>query len=406
MQSSPLPLHILQGGWKTFFALCRRLKCDNEIDGCSPGTNARHITPPQEEYALLCEENGIGHEGFDLHNFVEFVNDTSGTGCTSFAAACFGARRGRICHVAREGSKQPGSLFKVFPCIASPTVWFFFFVQGCPRCFWRHHKSVAGFWEDTFLPTAPLRASRSGPRDPPAKGYKELESRGREKTDDSGGREAVIRELFSVLDRDADGVLSQAELRPFAEQSGFEGGDQEWLQEFRLLCGTCGTNGFSMEVFVAMLNDTSKDGMYCPDTELVAILRALRSRQASAARGRAGRDQASGTRARLAAKLPTAPAVKEPLLVTTHRWRSCHRPQVSKIPPWLLLRIQYPSSEDQAHHYSMWVRVCVGHLVHSYQLQFFVCFPGGKKTTENRECFQPLGFGKIVEVQLELDFPS
>ena len=241
MQSSALPLHFLQGGSKTFCALCRRLKCDKKIDCCSPGTNAGHIIPtiPQEEYALLCEENGMGHEGFDLHNFVEFVNDTSGTGCRCENAELqiihrklctlqarthkAGGSRERSRHRSRppasvhteaafvmwhgEGSKQPGSLFKVFPCIASPPVWFFLcsVVHVDVR---RHHKSVGGFWDDTFLPTAPLRASRSGPREPPAKAHKELESRGREKTDDSGGREAVFRELFSVLDGDGPGRVA------------------------------------------------------------------------------------------------------------------------------------------------------------------------------------------------------
>ena len=178
----------------------------------------------------------------------------------------------------------------------------------------------------------------------------------------------------------------QAELRSFAEQWGFEGGDQEWLQEFRLLCGTCGTNGFSMEVSVAMLNDTSKDGMYCPDTELVAILRALRSRQASAARGRARRDQASGTRARLAAKLPTPPAVKEP----PHDHSSLEKlPQAAGVEDTAVAAVADPASEFRGSGSSLfyWVKVCVGYLVQSYRLQFFCLFSWREENDREQRVF-------------------
>ena len=62
-------------------------------------------------------------------------------------------------------------------------------------------------------------------------------------------------------------------MRPFAEQTGFSGSDQEWQQEFDVLCRERGsTHGIRLDAFVTLVNDSSDDGCYCSDSELRNLL--------------------------------------------------------------------------------------------------------------------------------------
>ena len=71
-------------------------------------------------------------------------------------------------------------------------------------------------------------------------------------------------------------------MRPFAEQTGFEGNDQEWEQEFKLLKQECKAGpGISLEDFQHLANDESDDGCYCSDSDLQALLVRLESQTAT-----------------------------------------------------------------------------------------------------------------------------
>merc|ERR1719247_1593559 len=51
-------------------------------------------------------------------------------------------------------------------------------------------------------------------------------------------RAELVRALFLALDFDGDGALNEAEMRFFAGQTGFEGTDAEWSDEYRMLCSS------------------------------------------------------------------------------------------------------------------------------------------------------------------------
>ena len=76
-----------------------------------------------------------------------------------------------------------------------------------------------------------------------------------------------------MLDVAGKGYLTAGDMRPFAEQTGFSGSDQEWQQEFELLCRERGsTNAIRLDAFVTLVNDSSEDGCYCSDSELRNLL--------------------------------------------------------------------------------------------------------------------------------------
>ena len=83
----------------------------------------------------------------------------------------------------------------------------------------------------------------------------------------------MIESVFSSLDKTRKGYLTAADMRPFAEQTGFSGSDHEWQQEFALLCRDRGSaKGIKLEEFVQLVNDSSDEGCYCSDSELRALL--------------------------------------------------------------------------------------------------------------------------------------
>ena len=61
--------------------------------------------------------------------------------------------------------------------------------------------------------------------------------------------------------------LPLQELRTFAAETGFEGGDEEWRQEYQLLCQEQrDLDGIDLTAFVAMVNDESDNGCFCQET--------------------------------------------------------------------------------------------------------------------------------------------
>lgn len=97
---------------------------------------------------------------------------------------------------------------------------------------------------------------------------------GRDLYDAVAVRHGLILAVFRLCDEDGDGLLNEAEMRFFANQTGFEGGDEEWAEEFRLLCSEhsrAGTLGLDFILFEKLVNDVSESGIHCTDEELKLI---------------------------------------------------------------------------------------------------------------------------------------
>jgi len=93
-------------------------------------------------------------------------------------------------------------------------------------------------------------------------------------------RSELIGRVFTALDRNGNGLLESSEMRRFASQTGFEGDDTEWLEEFSKLCresGIQGVTSVSQSLFTQLVNDESEEtGCYCSDDDLATILSDLR----------------------------------------------------------------------------------------------------------------------------------
>ena len=88
-------------------------------------------------------------------------------------------------------------------------------------------------------------------------------------------RRELIEAVFRALDSGGKGYLTARDMRPFAEQTGFSGSDQEWQQEFDLLRRDRGSSeGIRLDAFVSLVNDSSDDGCYCSEEELRSLLQA------------------------------------------------------------------------------------------------------------------------------------
>jgi len=90
-------------------------------------------------------------------------------------------------------------------------------------------------------------------------------------------RGEMIRAVFEACDADSDGCLCSSEMRLFAGFTGFEGSDQEWAEEFTMLCSQyAGTESqIDFTLFKQLVEDQSDDGCYCTDEELQKMLEAL-----------------------------------------------------------------------------------------------------------------------------------
>merc|ERR1711924_148214 len=103
----------------------------------------------------------------------------------------------------------------------------------------------------------------------------------------TASRSGLIRAVFNLCDTDGDKVLSAGEMCVFAKHAGFDGSDDEWESEFRLLCSEhmiATDAGVDAAVFEKLLNDTSEDGCYCEDNELHQIAADIRHLRRSQAR--------------------------------------------------------------------------------------------------------------------------
>jgi len=95
-----------------------------------------------------------------------------------------------------------------------------------------------------------------------------------------GPRRRLVDEVFHLCDRDEDGRLKQHEMLRFAELTGFEGKEEEWDEEYRLLCADHGLDtqlGIGKDEFARLVDDESDAGQYCSVDELKEMLEKLHS---------------------------------------------------------------------------------------------------------------------------------
>eukprot|EP00913_Durusdinium_trenchii_P035487 g33210.t1 len=59
----------------------------------------------------------------------------------------------------------------------------------------------------------------------------------------------------------------------FAKQTGFEGSDADWEEEFQSLCQELGINGVDLTTFGQLVDDRSERGCYCTKEDLQSIIR-------------------------------------------------------------------------------------------------------------------------------------
>jgi len=94
-----------------------------------------------------------------------------------------------------------------------------------------------------------------------------------------GARAQLVKALFMALDTDGDGYLKEDELKVFGELSGFEGDDNDWSEEYRLMCNfniAEPTEGISEMLLYKLVNDDKDGGMFVSDLEIVCMLEELR----------------------------------------------------------------------------------------------------------------------------------
>jgi hypothetical protein len=91
----------------------------------------------------------------------------------------------------------------------------------------------------------------------------------------SSSRQALKRRLFQKCDKDRDGFLNKAAMRELAEDVGFEGSEEDWTEEYQLLCAEhhlTAEGGIPENIIMNVLEDKSELGLYCTDQEIRQLL--------------------------------------------------------------------------------------------------------------------------------------
>ena len=97
-------------------------------------------------------------------------------------------------------------------------------------------------------------------------------------------RRDLLTAAFEALNWTGTGQLSADEMRPFANETGFKGTDEEWKEEFKMLLQECGENaGITLPNFAKLVNDTSEDGCYCSNQGLRKLITSLEEARAETA---------------------------------------------------------------------------------------------------------------------------
>lgn len=91
-------------------------------------------------------------------------------------------------------------------------------------------------------------------------------------------RANLISAVFKGCDCDEDGHLNEQEMRIISNHLGFDGTDEQWSEEFQLLCSENGVDpgsGVGPALAERLLNDESDSGCFCSDEELRSLLTKL-----------------------------------------------------------------------------------------------------------------------------------
>lgn len=97
-------------------------------------------------------------------------------------------------------------------------------------------------------------------------------------------RELLKRQLFAAWDRDGDHALKKHELLQLARATGYEGTEEEWLEEYPCMCSEKGCkaeDGLHEAAVMELLDDKSDNGCYFNDEELQDICREAQNQVAS-----------------------------------------------------------------------------------------------------------------------------
>eukprot|EP00928_Gymnodinium_smaydae_P035569 TRINITY_DN25010_c0_g1_i1.p1 TRINITY_DN25010_c0_g1~~TRINITY_DN25010_c0_g1_i1.p1 ORF type:complete len:723 (+),score=177.78 TRINITY_DN25010_c0_g1_i1:68-2236(+) len=90
----------------------------------------------------------------------------------------------------------------------------------------------------------------------------------------TGRREELVLEVFNACGGERTGRLLQKGMRLFATETGFDGDDAAWAQEYKAICDEAGVApeaGIDLAMFTKLVNDDSDEGCYCTDEELEAM---------------------------------------------------------------------------------------------------------------------------------------
>lgn len=99
----------------------------------------------------------------------------------------------------------------------------------------------------------------------------------------SESRAELVNAVFTALRRstgagnDSAGPIGVKEMKRFAVFTGFDGSDQEWAEEFKLICQEAGssTNSLTLYQFQKLVDDEGDGGSFCANDELKNCLREL-----------------------------------------------------------------------------------------------------------------------------------
>ena len=217
----------------------------------------------QQEFAALCRESGSA-QGIALDAFVTLVNDSSDDGCYCSDSEL----RNLLQQQQAVPSKAPAPL--AHPPAHAPAP-----APAPTRTSAPASQDMCTALRSYSEEVADLRCAHSCCE--PSCTQADLQAL-------QDPRRSLIEDVFRVLDKNGKGYLTAADMRPFAEQTGFDGSDQDWQAEFDLLRRERGSSqGLPLDAFVALVNDSSDDGCYCEDSELRSLLQKQRQTAASRA---------------------------------------------------------------------------------------------------------------------------
>eukprot|EP00929_Paragymnodinium_shiwhaense_P059670 TRINITY_DN29871_c0_g3_i2.p1 TRINITY_DN29871_c0_g3~~TRINITY_DN29871_c0_g3_i2.p1 ORF type:complete len:386 (-),score=54.40 TRINITY_DN29871_c0_g3_i2:748-1905(-) len=87
-------------------------------------------------------------------------------------------------------------------------------------------------------------------------------------------RDRLVAEVFKCLDISSCGLLRQSEMYRVALETGFDGDEEQWQEEYKGLCQDLDRDpavGLDLATFKSFVNDRSEAGCYCSEDELIEL---------------------------------------------------------------------------------------------------------------------------------------